>query len=225
MTFDALTRQHGPDSQPLAIIGHACRFSHAENSDAFWHNLLAGRECSQRFSRQQLLDAGLPATLFDDPAWVPTGSVLDDADTFDAPLFGYSRQEAELIDPQHRLFLQIAWHALEHAGCAPGAVTHKTGVFAAARISTYPGREPLKLAEVAHVRSLQSLMGNDKDYVATRVAHKLDLRGPALSVQTACSSSLVAVHMACESLRSGECDMAIAGGVAVSFPQIGSYLY
>ncbi|MCX8966953.1 SDR family NAD(P)-dependent oxidoreductase [Erwinia psidii] len=225
MTIEELLNHHYPDSEPLAVIGHACRFPEAGNSDAFWDNLLAGRECNRHFSRQQLLDAGQPAALIDDPNYVPCGTVLEDADAFDAALFGYSRQEAELIDPQQRLFLQIAWHALEHAGYAPGSVAHKTGVFAAARLSTYPGREPVKLAEVAHVRSLQSLMGNDKDYVATRVAHKLDLRGPALTVQTACSSSLVAIHMACESLRSGECDMAIAGGVAVSFPQTGGYLW
>lgn len=225
MTPEQLLHHYYPDSEPLAVIGHACRFPEAGNSDAFWANLLAGRACNRHFSRQQLLEAGTPAALIDDPAWVPWGTVLEDAEMFDAELFGYSRQEAELIDPQQRLFLQIAWHALEHAGYAPGSVTQKTGVFAASRISTYPGREPLKLAEVAHVRSLQSLMGNDKDYVATRVAHKLDLRGPAISVQTACSSSLVAIHMACESLRAGECDMAIAGGVAVSFPQIGGYLW
>ncbi|UXM98652.1 hypothetical protein N8D55_11390 [Xanthomonas hortorum pv. pelargonii] len=98
-------------------------------------------------------------------------------------------------------------------------------MFGSARVSTYPGKEPLRIAEVAQVKRLQSLMGNDKDYVATRAAYKLNLHGPAISVQTACSSSLVAVHMACESLRAGECDMAVAGGVAVSFPQHSGYLH
>ncbi|MFJ5483609.1 polyketide synthase [Pectobacterium actinidiae] len=225
MNIDELLNHYYPDCEPIAVIGHASRFPEAEDSEAYWANLVAGRECSRLFSRQELLDAGLPAAVIDDPAFVPRGTVVADADAFDAELFGYSRQEAELIDPQQRLFLQIAWHALEHAGYAPRAVPHKTGVFGAGRISTYPGREAINLAEVAHVRSLQSLMGNDKDYVATRVAYKLNLRGPAMTVQTACSSSLVATHMACESLRSGECDMAIAGGVAVSFPQVNGYLY
>lgn len=225
MNLEELVNRHYPEGEPIAVIGHACRFPEAGDSDAYWANLVAGRECNRQFSREELLAAGIPAATVDDPAYVPRGTVVADADAFDAELFGYSRQEAELIDPQQRLFLQIAWHALEHAGYAPRAVPHKTGLFGAGRISTYPGREAIDIAEVGHVRSLQSLMGNDKDYVATRVAYKLDLRGPAVTVQTACSSSLVATHMACESLRAGECEMAIAGGVAVSFPQVGGYLY
>lgn len=225
MNIEELLNSNYPEGEPIAVVGHACRFPEAENSEAYWANLVTGRECNRRFSRQELVDAGIPASTIDDPAYVPRGTVVADADAFDAELFGYSRQEAELIDPQQRLFLQIAWHALEHAGYAPRAVPHKTGVFGAGRISTYPGREAINIAEVAHVRGLQSLMGNDKDYVATRVAYKLDLRGPAVTVQTACSSSLVAIHMACESLRAGECDMAIAGGVAIAFPQVSGYLY
>lgn len=225
MNIEELLNHHYPDCEPIAVIGYASRFPEAADSDDYWSNLVAGRECNRQFSRQELLDAGIPASVIDDPAYVPRGTVVPDADAFDAELFGYSRQEAELIDPQQRLFLQMAWHALEHAGYAPKAVPHKTGIFGSGRISTYPGREAINIAEVAHVRSLQSLMGNDKDYVATRAAYKLDLRGPAMTVQTACSSSLVATHMACESLRSGECDMAIAGGVAVSFPQVSGYLY
>ncbi|WP_042628072.1 type I polyketide synthase [Burkholderia plantarii] len=223
--LDALLAAHYPNCEPIAVIGHACRLPEANDSEAFWRNLLDGRECSRRFTRQELLDAGLDATTVDDDHFVNVGTTLDHADAFDAALFGYSRQEAESIDPQQRLFLQIAWHALEHAGQAPRAVAHRTGVFGAARISTYPGRAAVQVADVGQVRSLQSLMGNDKDYIATRVAYKLNLRGPALAVQTACSSSLVAVHLACESLRAGECDMAVAGGAAVSFPQHAGYLH
>ncbi|MGG1953393.1 type I polyketide synthase [Ralstonia solanacearum] len=223
--LDALLAAHYPDCEPIAVIGHACRFPEADDSDAFWHNLLAGKAGSRRFTRQELLDAGLDAATIDAPNFVNVGTVVRDADAFDATLFGYSRQEAESIDPQQRLFLQIVWHALEHAGHAPRSVPHRTGVFGSARVSTYPGKAPLRIAEVAQVKGLQSLMGNDKDYIATRVAYKLNLRGPALSVQTACSSSLVAVHLACESLRAGECDMAVAGGAAVSFPQQAGYLH
>lgn len=209
----------------IAVVGYACRFPEAEDSHAFWQNLLAGRECSRRPSRAELLAAGLDAATIDAPNYVNVATVIKDADSFDATLFGYSASEAEALDPQQRLFLQIAWHALEHAGFAPIDVPHKTGVFASARTSTYPGQEPLSVADLGQERSLQSLLGNDKDYVATRVAYKLNLRGPALLVQTACSSSLVAVHLACESLRSGESDMAIAGGVAISFPQHSGYLH
>ncbi|MEE4149489.1 SDR family NAD(P)-dependent oxidoreductase [Pseudomonas viridiflava] len=212
-------------SEPIAVIGLACRFPGARDSAEYWQNLLAGRECSRRFSRDELIAAGLAADLIDNPDFVNVAAVIDNADRFDAALFGYSRQEAESIDPQQRLFLQTVWHALEHAGFAPRDVPHKTGVFASGRMSTYPGRDNIRVTEVAQVKGLQALMGNDKDYLASRAAYKLNLRGPAMSVQTACSSSLVAVHMACESLRSGECSMAVAGGVAVSFPQQAGYLY
>ncbi|ATV18445.1 type I polyketide synthase [Pseudomonas syringae] len=212
-------------SEPIAVIGLACRFPGARDSAEYWQNLLAGRECSHRFSREELLAAGLSAELIDNPDFVSVAAIIDDPDRFDAALFGYSRQEAESIDPQQRLFLQTVWHALEHAGFAPRDVAHKTGVFASGRMSTYPGRDAIRVTEVAQVKGLQALMGNDKDYLASRAAYKLNLRGPAMSVQTACSSSLVAVHMACESLRSGECEMAVAGGVAVSFPQQAGYLY
>ncbi|MFJ4142891.1 polyketide synthase [Pseudomonas sp. NPDC089734] len=212
-------------SEPIAVIGLACRFPGARDSAEYWQNLLSGRECSRRFSREELLAAGLDPALIDNPDFVNVASTIDDPDRFDAALFGYSRQEAESIDPQQRLFLQTVWHALEHAGFAPRDVPHKTAVFASGRMSTYPGRDNIRVTEVAQVKGLQALMGNDKDYLASRAAYKLNLRGPAMTVQTACSSSLVAVHMACESLRSGECSMAVAGGVAVSFPQQAGYLY
>ncbi|WP_142475095.1 yersiniabactin polyketide synthase HMWP1 [Klebsiella oxytoca] len=224
-SIDASIAERYPDCEPVAVIGYACHFPEAPDGETFWQNLLEGRECSRRFTREALLAAGLDATVIDDPHYVNIGTVLNNADCFDAALFGYSRQEAESIDPQQRLFLQAVWHALEHAGYAPGAVPHKTGVFASSRMSTYPGREALNVTEVAQVKGLQSLMGNDKDYIATRAAYKLNLHGPALSVQTACSSSLVAVHLACESLRAGESDMAVAGGVALSFPQQAGYRY
>ena len=223
--LQALLAVHYPNDEPIAVVGYACRFPQAEDSEAFWRNLLQGRECSQRLSQQELQAAGIDRATIDAPNFVNVASIVHDADTFDAGLFGYARTEAEAMDPQQRLFLHIAWHALEHAGFAPRAVPHKTSVFGAARVSTYPGQEAVRLSDVAQAKGLQSLMGNDKDYVATRVAYKLNLRGPALSVQTACSSSLVAVHLACESLRSGESDMALAGGVAVSFPQHSGYLY
>ncbi|EIQ8188542.1 polyketide synthase, partial [Escherichia coli] len=224
-SIDASIVQHYPDCEPVAVIGYACHFPESPDGETFWQNLLEGRECSRRFTREELLAVGLDAAIIDDPHYVNIGTVLDNADCFDAALFGYSRQEAESMDPQQRLFLQAVWHALEHAGYAPGAVPHKTGVFASSRMSTYPGREALNVTEVAQVKGLQSLMGNDKDYIATRAAYKLNLHGPALSVQTACSSSLVAVHLACESLRAGESDMAVAGGVALSFPQQAGYRY
>ncbi|HTF72100.1 MAG TPA: type I polyketide synthase, partial [Edaphobacter sp.] len=200
-----------------------CRFPSASDCDAFWRNLIDGKECSRRLPRQELLDAGVDEATIDSPDFVNVSAPLDGADLFDAAIFGYSRQEAETLDPQQRVFLQSVWHVLEHAGYAPKHVPHKTGVFGSARMSTYTSRQRIQTSEIARARGMQALLGNDKDYLATRAAYKLNLTGPALTVQTACSSSLVAVHLACESLRSGECSMAVAGGVGISFPQHTGY--
>ncbi|WFQ80453.1 amino acid adenylation domain-containing protein [Xenorhabdus sp. SF857] len=216
---------HYDNCDPIAVIGLACRFPQAPDSDTFWHNLQHGVECTKTLSRQTLLDAGISPELIESENFVNQAAILENAEQFDASLFGYSRQEAEMLDPQQRLFLQTAWHALEHAGYAPRHVPLKTGVFGSSRISTWPSWSQFAMTDAGKVKGLQALMSNDKDYLATRTAYKLNLKGPALTVQTACSSSLVAVHMACENLRSGECDMALAGGVAVSFPQESGYLY
>ncbi|WP_340608835.1 non-ribosomal peptide synthetase/type I polyketide synthase [Xenorhabdus bharatensis] len=219
-----LTPHYG-NCDPIAVIGLACRFPQAADSDIFWHNLQQGIECTTTLSRQTLLDAGILPEVIDSENFVNRAAILEGAEQFDATLFGYSRQEAEILDPQQRLFLQTAWHALEHAGYSPRNVRLNTGVFASSRVSTWPSWSQFTMTDIGKVKGLQALMSNDKDYLATRTAYKLNLKGPALTIQTACSSSLVAVHMACESLRSGECDMALAGGVAVSFPQESGYLY
>ncbi|CDL80757.1 hybrid non-ribosomal peptide synthetase/type I polyketide synthase [Xenorhabdus szentirmaii] len=216
---------HYDNCDPIAVIGLACRFPQAPDSGAFWHNLKQGIECTTALSRQTLLDAGIPPEVIDSENFINQAAILEDAEQFDASLFGYSRQEAEMLDPQQRLFLQTAWHALEHAGYSPRNVQLKTGVFGSSRASTWPSWSQFTITDVGKVKGLQALMSNDKDYLATRTAYKLNLKGPAMTVQTACSSSLVAVHMACENLRSGECDMALAGGVAVSFPQESGYSY
>ena len=210
---------------PIAVIGMACRFPKAPNIDAFWHNLTNGISGQSFFSIQELQAAGVNAEVCNREHFVPSGAVIDKPEYFDAALFGYSPAEATSIDPQQRLFLQNVWHALEHAGYAPTQAPSRTGVFGSIRTSTYPSFEAFDVTQVGQVKGLQALLGNDKDYLATRVAHKFNFTGPAFTVQTACSSSLVAAHLACESLRSGECDMAIAGGVAVSFPQISGYEY
>lgn len=211
--------------EPIAVIGLVGRFPDAPDAATLWRNLLAGKTASRPLTSEEMAEAGVSPAMQAADNFVAMGAPLEGAERFDAGLFGYSRQEAETIDPQQRLFLQGVWHVLEHAGYAPRSVPHKTGVFGAARMSTYPSRQAFQVAEISQVRGMQALIGNDKDYVASRAAYKLDLRGPALTVQTACSSSLVAVHMACESLRAGECDMAVAGGVGVSFPQHTGYLH
>jgi len=216
-TLEDAIQEHYGDCDPIAVIGYACRLADAPDSEAFWDLIISDEKPS--------LPPLQPDAAISAPNYVKLRGSIADVEAFDAAFFGYSPQEAELIDPQQRLFLESVWHAIEHGGYAPREISFRTGIYGATRVSTYPGQRRIDPLEAGQVKSLQSLMGNDKDYLATRVAYKLNLSGPALTVQTACSSSLVAVHLACESLRAGECDMAVAGGVAISFPQPGGYLH
>lgn len=213
-----------PREEPIAVIGLAGRFPGAPNLDTFWENLRAGRETLRRFSPGELEAAGVPPALVSDARFVPIRGVLDEIDRFDATLFGLSPQEAALLDPQQRLMLECAWQALEHAGYAAGArQRHRTGVFAGTSVNTYvTAADPAALRDAGPA---QVLIASDKDFLATRLSYKLQLTGPSMTVQTACSTSLVAVHAACQALRSGECEMAIAGGVSVTVPAVGGYIH
>ncbi|HEX8282688.1 MAG TPA: type I polyketide synthase [Pyrinomonadaceae bacterium] len=213
-------------SNDIAIIGMAGRFPGARDLEKFWLLLRDGVEAIRFFTDEELLEGGVPAEALRDPAYVRAAPVLDGVELFDAPFFGFSPKQAELTDPQHRLFMECAWEALEHAGYAPNRVPETTGVFAGSSISYYllSNLYP-SLKWQASVGALPAIIGNDKDYVATHVSYKLNLSGPSISVQTACSTSLVAVHLACQSLLNGECDVALAGGVTVRTPQRAGYLY
>ncbi|ABW31349.1 type I polyketide synthase [Acaryochloris marina] len=203
----------------IAIIGLSGQFPGSPTLDQFWQNLKAGVESISVFSDadSQLASAPSSAT----QTAVKAGGILTDIEYFDAPFFGINPREAETMDPQHRLFLECAWQALEQAGYAPGRGNDAVGVFAGVGMGTYLLYNLSPHPEVMASRGfLQTLVGVDKDYLSTRVSYKLNLRGPSISVGTACSSSLVAVHLACQSLLSGECDMAIAAGVAVKVPQM-----
>ncbi|MEM9292775.1 MAG: beta-ketoacyl synthase N-terminal-like domain-containing protein [Acidobacteriota bacterium] len=209
----------------IAVVGLAGRFPGASSVADLWRLLRAGEEGLTRFSREQLEQAGVPADVLDREDYVPVRGVLEEADTFDAELFGYGPREAEIMDPQQRVFLECAFHALEDAGYDPARAEFPIGLWGSCGLSSYIGRfyaDP-RLVERFGVHALA--LANDKDFLCTRVAYKLDLGGPAVTVQTACSSSLVAVHMACQGLLAGECDLALAGGVSVSFPQQRGYLY
>jgi len=204
----------------------ACRFPGAADLDAFWEVLRDGRETIRSFTEDELRQAGVADADLSAPGYVKARAVLDGVELFDATYFGYTPKEAEIIDPQHRLFLEIAVHALEHAGCDPQRVEGRVGVYAGAGMNTYLFNNLASRSEVLKAAGgLSVVLGNDKDFLATRVAYKLDLRGPAVTVQTACSTSLVAVHTACQALLSGECDVALAGGVSVSTPQQQGYHY
>ncbi len=213
------------DTDPdVAVIGFAGRFPGAGTVEEFWENLACGRESISTLSEQELLAAGVPPRVLHDPGYVRAAPVLDGVDQFDAGLFGYSPREARLMDPQHRFFLECAWEAVEHAGYGAIRQGRPVGVFAGAALNTYL----LFSGVLALFRDqyLPALLGNDKDFLATRVAYKLNLTGPSITVQTACSTSLVAVHLACQSLLSGECDMALAGGVSIRVPhRVGYHHY
>lgn len=214
-----------PLADAIAIIGMNCRFPGAPDVEAFWSMLKNGRLARVRFSGEELMAAGVPHVVREDPDFVPHGYTIDDIDAFDAAFFGYPPGEAELIDPQQRLYLQANWAALEDAGYPPSHIDARVGVFAGGRMSSYMFGIRERLRVQGSPEQLHALMGNDKDYLASRISYKLNLSGPSMAVQTACSSSLVAVHQACESLNSRECDLALAGGVAVSVPDKTGYLY
>ena len=207
----------------IAIIGMAVRAPGARDVNELWDNLEAGRESISRFSLDELRQAGIEPALLDDPGYVPAASTFDGADQFDAQFFGYTPREATIIDPQHRVLLECAWEALEHAGYDPYRSDRAIGVYAGASMNTYLLYSGM-LSQMTRDWVL-TLSASDKDFLATRINYKLDLKGPGLTIQTACSTSLVAVHVACQSLRLGECDMALAGGVCVKVPQKAGYVY
>ena len=205
-------------AEPIAIVGMAGRFPGADDVEAFWRNLCDGVE-SIRFFRPDELDPSIPAALRDDPAYVPARGVIDGVECFDAGFFGISPLEAQLMDPQHRHFLETAWHALEHAGYVPETVPGAVGVFGGMYNATYYQRHVLAHPElIARLGEMPTMLANEKDYLTSRTAHRLGLDGPAVSVHTACSTSLVATIMAMDSLRAGHCDLALAGGVAITCP-------
>ncbi len=210
----------------IAVVGMAGRFPGAPDVEALWRVLVEGRETLTVFTEEELRAAGVSRELLADPAYVRSRGLIDQPDRFDAPFFGLTPREAEVMDPQHRLLLEASWQALEHAGHDPRRDPGRTGVFAGAGSNTYLLFNLARNREVVDsVGIYQAMLGSDGDFLATRVAYKLGLRGPALTVQTACSTSLVAVHLACRSLLDDECDMALAGGVRISVPQRAGYLH
>ncbi len=212
--------------EPMAIIAMTGRFPGAPSVEQLWEKLRAGEEMIRPFTEEELRSAGVPEAEYSAAHYVKAGTVLENCESFDARYFGFNPREAEITDPQHRVFLECAHEALERAGYDPARYRGRIGVFAGSTMSSYWTEKLMRNRQaLENVGYLQTLIGNDKDFVPTRVAYKLNLRGPAVNVQTACSTSLVAVHMACESLAAGTCDMALAGGVSIRFPQPAGYLY
>ena len=218
MTRDAL--------DGIAIIGMAGRFPQAPNLQRFWENLYQGIEATTFFSDQELEQAGISPELLRHPNYVKARGVLQDADLFDAGFFGYSPREAELTDPQVRLFLECAWEALESAGWEPEKFPGMIGVYAGMSFTSYIWQLAGEEMEGDSVSAFRLLMGGaEKDHLATTVSYRLNLRGPSFNIQTACSTSLAAVHAAARAVMTYECDMALAGGATVSVPQLSGYMY
>ncbi|HSR97744.1 MAG TPA: SDR family NAD(P)-dependent oxidoreductase [Kofleriaceae bacterium] len=215
-------------SQPtgFAVIGMACRVPGARNLDEYWDIIQHGRRAIRELSESELLASGEPAARIARPDYVRAAAVIDGVDAFDAELFGFTPREAELTDPQHRVLLEVAWEALEHAGYGATQGRPRCAVFVGGLPSSYFQQylndDYRELPPVAHY---QVKIGNEPDFLPTLIAYKLDLRGPAVAVHTACSTSLVAVHLACSSLARGECELAIAGGVSLRVPDRVGYLY
>ncbi|MGW1774935.1 amino acid adenylation domain-containing protein [Streptomyces sp. NPDC002104] len=223
---DKITDDGGSPAGAVAVVGMALRVPGADTPDAFWRNLSGGVESISTFTDEELLAAGVAPQDLVRPDYVRRLGVLHDAAGFDTAFFGFSRREAQMLDPQHRLMLECAWEALEHAGAFPSGpgdqADRVTGVYAGVGESSYLHHNLLPNGDlIDRVGAFQTSLGNDKDFVPTRVSYKLDLRGPSISVQTGCSTSLVAVHMACQALGSGECDVALAGGATVIAPRRG----
>lgn len=216
------TNPQGPAGEmAIAIVGLALRVPGAPDERRFWSNLASGVESITLLDAEGRARAGMPSG--DDV--VAAAGVLEGIELFDAPFFGYSPREAEQMDPQQRFFLECAWSALESAGYAPRGTPMRASVYAGASFNSYLLSSVLPEAERSGGGLNESLHGNRGDYLATRVAYELDLTGPSLTVQTACSTSLVAVHLACQSLLSGECELALAGGVAIRVPQLNPHRF
>jgi acyl transferase domain-containing protein/acyl carrier protein len=213
------------EDNKIAIVGMAGRFPEAGDIQEFWKNLCEGKDCISHFSDEQLIVNGVDAQVLADSKYVKSAPVLRNTELFDASFFGITPREAELMDPQQKLFLECCWEALEMSGYDPMTSADPVGVFAGARTNTY------LLSLITHQEILDSTrmfdlgLGNDLGFLSTRISHLLNLQGPSISLQTACSTSLVAVHLACQSILLGECRMALAGGVAVNVPHVAGYMY
>jgi amino acid adenylation domain-containing protein len=214
-------RARGASAEAIAIVGLAARFPGAADADEYWSNLCAGVE-SVTFFDPRDLDPAERAQ----PGYVAARGILTDAETFDASFFAIPPREAEVIDPQQRVMLEIAWETLQSAGVDPSAFPGSIGVYCGEYNDTYYTRNILPRPDVIErVGAFQAMAGNEKDFIATRIAHKLNLKGPALSIHTGCSTSLVAVANAFYALRTHQCDLALAGGVAITVPQRAGHVY
>jgi acyl transferase domain-containing protein len=212
--------------EEIAIVGMAGRFPGARNVAEFWANIRDGVSSIRAFAPDELRASGVDEATLGEPSFVNAGAVLDEPDGFDAAFFGISPREAQVMDPQHRALLECAWAALEDAGYDPMGGAGLVGVFAGVAANTYFQSNLVSRPELLEmVGHYPAMIASEREYAVTRIAHRLDLKGPAVSVNTACSTSGVAIHLACQSVLSGECDMALAGGARIKVPLRAGYVY
>ncbi len=217
------TSEETYENPDIAVIGMSCRFPGAKNVSEFWDNLVKGKESIKRLTDREILDSGVESSYVHNTSYVKASPVLDDPGLFDASFFGFTSSEALGLDPQHRILLTCAYEALENAGYDPEKFRGRIGVYTGSAMNTYLLNT--RLYEKFNDEYIPTLIGNDKDFLSTRISYKLNLRGPSINIQTACSTSLVAVHLACQSLLMQESDMAVAGAVSVKVPHYAGYMY
>ncbi|MGE7625287.1 type I polyketide synthase [Viridibacillus sp. NPDC096237] len=214
------------EATDIAIIGMSGKFPGAKNIAEFWANMKNGIDSRQEFRDDDLKKNGIGEEQINHPEYKKVGMILDEIEKFDAEFFNFTPYEAKVTDPQHRIFLECVWEALEEAGYAPSKYQGKIGLFGSTSMSSYLINNIIPNEKIdSEGVNYPILIGNDKDFLSTRIAYKLNLTGPSITIQTACSSSLVATHYGVQSILNGECDIAIAGGVSVSVPQTSGYLY
>lgn len=212
-------------SEAIAIIGMACRMPGARDVSEFWQNLCNGVQSITTFREEELRASGVPTELIKSPHYVRRRGIIDGADQFDAAFFGFTPRDAELIDPQQRVFLECAWHALEDAGYVPQEVDARIGVFGGVGTNWHLSQVAQSSVAKKYASGASVVISNDKDYVTSRVSYKLGLVGPSVNVQSACSTSLVATILGMTSLRSQQCDLALAGGATIELPERKGYLH
>ncbi|MCG9793503.1 polyketide synthase [Flavobacterium algicola] len=223
--FDFSKTKKNTRTDAVAIIGMAGRFPGANTIPELWEVLKNGKETISFFKREDL-DAAVPDSLRNDPLYVAARGIIPSANLFDASFFGINPKLAEVMDPQFRLFLEIAWETLEQTGYLPAHYNGKTGVYAGVGTNTYYKKNILPNAAILdQIGYLQAETVNEKDYIASRTAYQLDLKGPAVSIQSACSTSLLAIAQAVEAIRNGHCNLALAGGSNVTAPINSGHLY
>lgn len=213
--------------EKVAVIGMACRFPGANSLDEFWQNILQGKESITYYTKDELIEANVDSQLLDNENYILARGDIEGIDKFDASFFNYSPKEAALMDPQHRILLECAWHALENAGYDSARYEGRIGVFAGESMNTYLllNLMPLLKQKIASASTLQAAIGNDKDSLTTTIAYAMGLSGPAITVQSSSSTSLTAISVACQSLLNYQCDMALAGGISIGVPKKNGYLY